>query len=38
VLTLVLAPVILIAIALAGSMLPVRRASVVDPAAGSRHE
>lgn len=37
-LTLVLAPVILISVALAGSMLPVRRASLVDPAVTLRHE
>jgi hypothetical protein len=37
-LTLVLAPAILIAVALAGSMLPVRRASLVDPAMTLRHE
>ena len=36
--TLVLAPVILIAVAVAGSMLPVRRASSVDPAVTLRHE
>ncbi len=36
--TLVLAPVVLIAVAIAGSMLPVRRASLVDPAVTLRHE
>ncbi len=36
--TLVLAPVVLIAVAVAGSMLPVRRASLVDPAVTLRHE
>jgi putative ABC transport system permease protein len=37
-LTLVLAPVMLVSVAFAGSMLPVRRASLVDPAVTLRHQ
>ncbi len=36
--TLLLAPAVLMAVAFAGSMLPVRRASLVDPAVTLRHE
>jgi putative ABC transport system permease protein len=36
--TFVLAPVVLIAVAFTGSMIPVRRASLVDPAVSLRHE